>query len=54
MINNRFVYTFKGTIIKTVPGHEILLNKTHVYDERGKWLKNPGGIHDLARKGYPG
>jgi len=54
LLNGKYVYTFKGIITKTIPGHEILLNKTHVFDERGKWLKNPGGIHDLSRKGYPG
>jgi len=54
LVNGKFVYTFYGRIVKTIPGHEILLNKTHVFDERGRWLKNPGGIHDLSRKGYPG
>lgn len=53
LINGKFVYTYKGRITKTIPGHEILLNKTHEFDERGKWLKLPGGIHDIVRKGYP-
>ena len=54
LVNGKYAYTFYGRIVKTVPGHEILLNRTHTFDARGRWLKLPGGIHDLTRKGYPG
>lgn len=46
----KIVYQYQGQIIKTITGHEILLNKMHWFDAKGKWLKNPGGIHDLVRK----
>lgn len=46
----KIVYQYAGQIVRTIPGHEILLNKTHWFTDKGKWLTNPGGIHDLARK----
>jgi hypothetical protein len=48
--DGKIVYQYHGQIIKTIPGHEIILNKMHVFDAKGKWIKNPGGIHDLVRK----
>ena len=49
-VDGKIVYQYQGHIIRTIPGHEILLNKMHYFDAKGKWLKNPGGIHDLVRK----
>lgn len=40
---------FRGTIIDTIEGHEILLGKQHWFNENGKWLKHKDGIHDLAK-----
>jgi hypothetical protein len=40
---------FRGTIIETIEGHQVLLNKTHWFNEKGKWLKHIGGIHDLVK-----
>lgn len=43
-------YEYKGRIIETVSGHEILLGKYHWFNEKGHWLKNTKGIHNLARE----
>jgi hypothetical protein len=40
---------FRGIIIDTIAGHEILLNRAHWFNSKGKWLKYPGGIHDLVK-----
>jgi hypothetical protein len=50
VVSGKIVYQYKGQIIAVIPGHEILLYKMHWYDAKGKWLKNPGGIHDIVRK----
>ena len=41
---------FKGILIQVASGFEILLNRSHYYNGQGKWIKFPGGIHDLSKK----
>jgi len=50
VVGGKIVYQYKGQTVAVIPGHEILLYKMYWYDAKGKWLKNPGGIHDLVRK----
>jgi len=50
VVGGKIVYQYKGQMTAVITGHEILLYKIYWYDAKGKWLKNPGGIHDLVRK----
>ncbi len=48
--NGKPGYQYKGRIIEAIEGHEIWLRKAMWFNEKGHWLKNPKGIHNLARE----